>query len=487
MPVTDIVFRSQPEEFEGAITEISGAIPHDLTGTLLRNGPGLQTLGADALCFYDGLGMVSAISFRQGRAYLRSRHVKTPVYRASVAKGAMTSRGVFTNLPRRLANVFNVKLANPAQHDVFAWGGHIFATGDSAHYRLDGRSLETIGHERYGAADGHTLGLMPRIDPRAKRLVLYTMKPRPMSGDELTFVELDEEMRRVHVSAPVAMRYSPSLVHDLGLSEHYYVVVEPPLKASLGSLVFGAKFPWACFEPQADASALAYLVPRAGGDACKVALPSWVRAGFHFVNAFDDGETVTLDMLVYASDIDFISSRPDALNQRERTGAAKDTKSVVMRFRIHTGTGAVTEQKLSDWGEQPDIPIAHNGMPYRFGYMREPMHEGAPPKLEGEILWWHGVKKIDFSTGAADRYGAGEGRFVGAPAFAPRTGVAHGEHNEDDGYVLVWVVDARTERAEVLILDARSIAAGPVATLTLPTYVPPPGHVAFSDGVDCFP
>jgi carotenoid cleavage dioxygenase-like enzyme len=284
------------------------------------------------------------------------------------------------------------------------------------------------------------------------------------------------------------MRYSPSLVHDLGITARSYIVVEPPLKAKLGKLLYGAKSAWSCFETVKDAPVLVTIAPRAvGGTAKTVPLPAWVRMAFHIVNAFDDGAHTVVDLLVYDAPIDFISSCPAALRERDHFGTPGDARGVVVRYRIDVESGAVTEQKISDWGEQPDVPIAVNGKPYRFGYMREPMHE-RPPTVAAEILWWHGVKKIDFTSGVPvpvpviDRYGAGEGRFVGPPAFAPRVGA----RSEDDGYVLLWVVDGDA-RSEVLILDAQKLAAGPMCTLKLPCFVPPPGHAAFSDTVDIFP
>ena len=43
---------------------------------------------------------------------------------------------------------------------------------------------------------------------------------------------------------------------------------------------------------------------------------------------------------------------------------------------------------------------------------------------------------------------------------------------EDDGWLLAYVYDEATDKSEVLILDAATMAADPVARVQLPTRVP---------------
>ena len=51
-------------------------------------------------------------------------------------------------------------------------------------------------------------------------------------------------------------------------------------------------------------------------------------------------------------------------------------------------------------------------------------------------------------------------RYGGEPVFVPRPGAS----DEDDGWVLTMVYDARRDRSALEVLDARAIDAGPVAT-----------------------
>src|SRR4051794_8913169 len=151
----EVVFRSQPEEFSFTVDKITGSLPRALRGTFLRNGPGLQQIGPDPLNYYDGLAMISGIGFQDGRAYLRSRHVRTCLYEEETRAGRQRRRRILTNLPGWRSNVGRIAFGDPAAHAVYAWGGRIFATGDQGHWALDARTFDTLGVERWGAGKGH--------------------------------------------------------------------------------------------------------------------------------------------------------------------------------------------------------------------------------------------------------------------------------------------------------------------------------------------
>ena len=89
-------YDSQPNEYEYEITELEGKIPPELSGTLFRNGPGLLDIGGSAIYHpFDGDGMISAFSFRNGKAYYRNRFVRTEAYLQEQQAGKILYRGVF--------------------------------------------------------------------------------------------------------------------------------------------------------------------------------------------------------------------------------------------------------------------------------------------------------------------------------------------------------------------------------------------------------
>ncbi|MEM9621538.1 MAG: carotenoid oxygenase family protein, partial [Pseudomonadota bacterium] len=79
-----------------------------------------------------------------------------------------------------------------------------------------------------------------------------------------------------------------------------------------------------------------------------------------------------------------------------------------------------------------------------------------------------GVMKYDNATQQTVTYKFGDQRFGGEAVFAPKVGAAA----EDDGYLICFVQDEGTDQSECVIIDARDVAAGPVATILMPFRVP---------------
>lgn len=65
------------------------------------------------------------------------------------------------------------------------------------------------------------------------------------------------------------------------------------------------------------------------------------------------------------------------------------------------------------------------------------------------------------------------------PVFVPRPGGTH----EDDGWVMVVILDVSIMRSKLAILDASNIPAGPVATIHLPHHIPSGLHGGFTTDV----
>ncbi|WP_243724598.1 carotenoid oxygenase family protein [Pigmentiphaga sp. D-2] len=144
--------------------------------------------------------------------------------------------------------------------------------------------------------------------------------------------------------------------------------------------------------------------------------------------------------------------------------------TMMHRWRFNLRTGATTEQYLDD--EITEFPVVSNdyvGRPYRYSYnvLYQP----------GEWLF-RGLKRFDLHTGAVQRYEYGPGRYGSEPQVARRLGA----RGEDDGYVTVFVTDMNQDRSECLVLDARDISRGPLATIVLPERIPVGTHACWVEG-----
>src|SRR6056297_1034353 len=86
-------------EYQDLELEFDAPLPVDLNGTLFRNGNGRfvhQGVRYDHL--FDGDGMLTKFTFREGKAFYRNRYVQTREFQEEEAAGKMLYRSFGTNL-----------------------------------------------------------------------------------------------------------------------------------------------------------------------------------------------------------------------------------------------------------------------------------------------------------------------------------------------------------------------------------------------------
>ena len=137
------------------------------------------------------------------------------------------------------------------------------------------------------------------------------------------------------------------------------------------------------------------------------------------------------------------------------------------RWRFNLVTHAVTEEQLDDQKtEWPTINRHMMGRKSRYAYNSMVPH-------------YEGLVKYDTVRGTSEKYLFGAGRTSNEAPFAPRVGA----RDEDDGYVVTFVADSNAAHSsEVVILDARNFAAGPIARVQIPQRVPVGFHSTWIPG-----
>ena len=106
-------------------------------------------------------------------------------------------------------------------------------------------------------------------------------------------------------------------------------------------------------------------------------------------------------------------------------------------------------------------------LPYRYGYTA--FNDDAKPF----DLDWQGPRRrrlansygrFDLQTGQMDSYFAGSSHSLQEVQFVPRPG----SQEEGDGYLLGVASNFAEMRSELVILDAKNLAAGDIARVILP-------------------
>ncbi len=118
-------------------------------------------------------------------------------------------------------------------------------------------------------------------------------------------------------------------------------------------------------------------------------------------------------------------------------------------------------------GEFPHVDDRYAGRPYRHVFMAstdptKPYDADQAGPIMG--FFFNSFTHLDMATGQSRSWFAGDTCSTQEPVFAPRSPDAP----EGDGYVM-GVVNRRAEhRSDLVILDARHVDEGPIATVKIP-------------------
>ncbi len=477
------VFDPIPGEFDMAVTEITGRLPEELTGTLYRNGAGRWAAGSVQLdCLFDPDGMVSAFVLDGRGARFRNRYVRTRHYRRVHEQGRAPGRlmgrrrpgGVLANALRRPPNTANTS--------VLVRGDRLLALWEAGRpHELDPDTLRTLGttdlggvlkgplgaysaHYCHDPESGSTVNFgfdpyLPRLDGRgpwtAARLreLLAELRPRP----RLRLYETDRSGATRYlrsVSLP-AMCF----VHDMALTPRYAIFAATPLRFDPVPIVTGSASPAEAMHFARDTAALLLLVPRDGSPVRVVETdPFFV---FHFGNAYEDGHDVVIDFPRFAPE-DFHPTMAFFTGIRTSPGTA----APFTRHRVHSSGKVTIEHQTDLRTEFPRFDDRHATRPHTvtFGvFLRD-----------GTL----GVTRLDHATGGADSYHHPDDSLV-EPVFVPRSPTAP----EGDGWLLTVGYHGPSHRSRLMVFDARRLSDGPLAEAWLPFHVPVTFHGAFTSRV----
>ncbi|KIY95659.1 lignostilbene-alpha,beta-dioxygenase [Monoraphidium neglectum] len=306
---------------------VEGTIPSDLVGTYVRNGPGLQVnSGKTKRHTFDGDGMLLQFTFpggEGGRVRFKNKFVRTKGFLEEQAAGRPTLRTAFTRGSvdgNPFFNPFDFNLKNCANTGVLAWAGKLLALYESGlPHELDPRTLETVGESTVGGQlETPVLAAHYRVAPRrggdgngdgggVRDWVAFSANTG-LSGTELIFYEFEEGSGKLRHSPTRAVLPGTrmALVHDIAVTQDYYVAHVGPLEFSGAKFVteyFTSRCSIAeCLQYTPDKPSKIWLVPRPTGTAAGQE-PRVIEAPatfvFHHANAFqsttqDGRQTLTL-------------------------------------------------------------------------------------------------------------------------------------------------------------------------------------------------
>jgi len=458
--------RPSRAEDDYEITEIEGALPRELNGTLFRNGPSQNVLppeGAEALHLFDGDGYVHALRFEDGRAHHRSRFVRTQSFLAEEKEG------------RYCMSAGNLAVENPIEvprvqpnTNVVHHAGRLFALVENAPpFEIDPKTLAPIGPFDY---DGKMVGMSttahPKVDGVTGQMVIHGYQPvEPYMS--LYVVEPDGTTSLAEtMDAPW-----PGMMHDLAITENHVIL-------PLGSVVFDVSV---LAEGRPFREALSWQPERGFKFGIRGREPGaplrWFEAPnpgytFHPGNAYEEDGTLYMDACVYRDGKAFLEDL-ETVRRGEFSGGLL---AVPVLYEFDLETGACRERQLTDhYAEFPRIDDRLVGRKNRWGYAAGGRRSPRCP-VDGFAT---ALLKYDRTGGPTVHHELPAGWWTGEPVFAPRSPDA----GEDDGFVLSMVYDGPSDRSALQILDAQHLDAAPLARLWLRHRVPLQFHGNYAPGV----
>ena len=406
---------------------VSGRIPEELEGRLVRIGPNpLGPVDAETYHWFLGSGLVHGLRLKGGKAeWYRSRFVVSD--RIALALGRAALPG-----PR------NGPGANNANTNVIDMGGRTYAIVEAGGLPVElTYNLESVARSDLGGTLVHGFSAHPRFDPATGEFHVLTYQP---GLEALSYLVVDGGGRSRGV-ADIPAPHCP-MVHDVAFTATWVIVLDLPVTFDRAAVGKGFPFAW-----NNERTPRIGLLPR-NGDLSGL---RWIEAPscyvFHVMNAFDEDGAVVLDVV-----------RHPRMFDRERRGPNEGDAQLV-RWRIDLSEGRLSQSLLEERGcEFPRFNDAFGGRAYRYGYTVS----------AGNVQEFGPTFKHDVTTGRTEVHDYGSGRSALEPVFIARSGAMA----EDDGWVMSYVYDVGRNATDVVILDAQCFSDRAVATISLPVRVP---------------
>jgi carotenoid cleavage dioxygenase-like enzyme len=459
-------FSSQHNEISIEELPVSGQFPTWLQGTLIRNGPGQFEMGKTPIPhWFDGLAQLHRFSFADGRVSYGNRFIRSNAYFKDNATGKINYRGFAMDPCRTMfQKAFAMFVEQPANNTVVnvtrLEDDFIAMTEFPLTVRFDPKTLETLGVLDYDEKiSAKTATAHPHYDfNRRVGINHMTRLGRKMSYDLFTLTS----KKRVKVaSIPIK---TPSYIHSFATTPRYIIVADFSFRlGNLLALAFGHKpfiqnFVWD------DTQESRFFVVEIETGKLVAEIPTDPFFAFHHINAYEaDDNTLIVDISAYddAKLIDQLYI--DALLHSDYPQVGQ-----FRRYTLPLRGGRATYEVLSD--ETIELPRinyrTHNGYDYQFAYgasiqknTQDFLNQIVKVDVKNRRTWvWHEA-----------------GCYPSEPVFVP----APNAQSEDDGVLLVVVLDSQKGNSFMLALDAHTMTE--LGRATVPQHIPFGFHGSFFD------
>ena len=457
-----LAYRSVPEHRYEATATVSGRLPDGLRGTLYRNGPARYEIGGfRCQHWFDGDGMMQAYRIGDGAVRHRARMIETSKFLAEEAAGRALFRG-FGTVPPDPRPLAGPDTANPGNISVLQHGGPLLALWEAGSpWEIDPDTLATRGlHTFSEETRGVPFSAHPRLEPDghlwnfgyasgAGVLVLWHIGP-------------DGRLRRTG-TVPCAPMGMP---HDFVVTRRHLVVLIAPFhyEPEPGVDTFLEAHRW---HPERPTRAL--VVDKDDFSRYRwLELPAqWV---FHFGNGWeDDSGAIHFDAARSDDPMDMIDGFARVMAGQPYTPSPTHHH----RYTLDPAAGTARETAMFEPTLETEFPVIDPRVSCRRNHRLVML--GRRTGGGDENMWLDTVVVYDERGDRLQEFRYPDGVMPEEHLYVP----APGSDPEQRGWVVGTALDVNEARTGLHVFDVDAVAAGPIASATLPYALPVGLHGRF--------
>jgi carotenoid cleavage dioxygenase len=435
--------------------ETIGKIPEELNGLYVRNGPNPHHQPLNSYHWFDGDGMIHGVQFHNGAASYVNRYVNTECLVKEREAGRSLWHGLAgrPNIRQLLFPPCGIRQKNPANTGLVWHAGKLLALWEvGAPYQVSVPDLKTLGPLDYGLPV-KSFTAHPKIDPVRNEMRFFGMSLGRYPTLQYGVIDQHDQLKHsAHIYLP-----NNTFMHDFAITRDFTIFLDLPYDFSLKTMVMKG-IP---FEFHHDRASRFGIMPRLG----KANNIKWFEDDpcfiYHTLNAFEShDEDGNVEVILQACRMP-----KGVLGSSAESQIVDDDVGRLHQWTFNLSTGNVSSEALDDRPcDMPRVNDALLGTQTRYGYTSE-VFMGS---VHGSPLFT-GVTKHDFKYGASSQFQFGQDCFGGESVFVQRTSSST---SDDDGWLINIVYNAQSKTSEVVIIDALSLDAVPVARVPLPQRVP---------------
>jgi carotenoid cleavage dioxygenase-like enzyme len=422
--------------------QASQAIPPWLSGSFIRNGPGLFYIGKQRLNhWFDGLAMLHKFDFYKGNVKYKSRFLDCRASQEALSKDQLTYSEFATdpcwNLFGRVKSMFKYGPTDSAKVNVAKVGDQYFALGETTmQIAFDIDSLDTIGQYNYNQPKfGTSTTAHPHIEKDNTFNLITKYGP-------INYYQVRKMDAQAHKVASV-QTFTPSYMHSFGMSESYYVIAESPYAVQSLNLIAKNKPFIENFHWDKKRGTRIWVVDRSSN---KVIYKTTVEPFFffHFINTFDTSEGVAFDIVTYPDAKIIEAYYLDQIASGKQPLPGGKLKRISLNFNAHQEDNI---EQLSNVGmELPHMDSERYQMRPDYRYVYSPALQSDESKFYDQLV------KVDIQD-RKEIFWKEPGCYPGEPIFVPNPKSAA----EDDGILISLVLDADKNQSFLLLLRAADL------------------------------